>query len=82
MGGVEPIEGDAEAGTTWVDHVDAVAKQRLSVLANSWYLGANIPVEPRVFLPYPRSVGTHRKKCNEVRDNGYESSLLGAGCAA
>ena len=58
-------------------------------LANSWYMGANIPGKPRVFMPYVGGVGVYRQKCDEVAAKGYEGFRLGpdgsapgAGCPA
>ena len=39
--------------------------------ADSWYMGANIPGKPRVFMPYIGGVGAYRQKCDEVAANGY-----------
>jgi len=47
---------------------------------NSWYLGANVPGKPRVFMPllgFPPYV----EKCNEVAAKGYEGFAL-SGAAA
>ena len=44
--------------------------------ANSWYMGANIPGKPRVFMPYVGGVGAYREKCDEVAANGYEGFAL------
>ena len=46
------IEATAEAEDAWVDHVNEVANGTLYPSANSWYMGANIPGKPRVFMPY------------------------------
>jgi cyclohexanone monooxygenase len=70
------IEPTAEAEDAWVDHVNSVADSTLFPLANSWYLGANIPGKPRVFLPYAGGLGTYRAKCDEVAANGYEGFAL------
>jgi hypothetical protein len=43
--------------------------------AASWYMGANIPGKPRVFMPYI-GVNAYRQKCNEVAANGYEGFAL------
>ncbi len=51
--GVATVEADAAAEAAWVEHVNAVAEMTLFMLADSWYLGANIPGKPRVFMPYP-----------------------------
>ena len=45
---------------------------------NSWYLGANIPGKPRIFMPYVGGVGAYRKKCDEVVENDYEGFELTA----
>ena len=76
---IKSVEADADAEKAWVVHVNEVAEPTMFMQANSWYLGANIPGKPRVFMPYAGGVGTYRKKCNEVADNGYEGFILGAG---
>lgn len=45
-------------------------------LADSWYVGANIPGKPRVFSPYVGGVGPYRRKCDEVAANRYEGFAL------
>ena len=76
---IRSVEAEADAEKAWVVHVNEVAEPTMFMQANSWYLGANIPGKPRVFMPYAGGVGTYRKKCNEVADNGYEGFILGAG---
>ena len=76
--GIDTAEADLNAETAWVSHVNAVAEPTMFMLANSWYLGANIPGKPRVFMPYAGGVGTYREKCNEIADNGYEGFILGS----
>ena len=70
------IEATAEAEDAWVDHVNETAATTLYVQANSWYMGANIPGKPRVFLPYVGGVGVYREKCEEVAAKGYEGFAL------
>jgi len=65
---IEPTE-TAEAG--WVQHVNDCADITLYPTANSWYMGANVPGKPRVFLPYIGGVGRYRKACDEVVEQGY-----------
>ena len=72
------IEPTAEAEREWVDHTAEIVRGTMYMKANSWWLGANIPGKPRVFMPYPGGVGTYRTKCNEVRANGYEGFVLDA----
>ena len=40
--------------------------------ANSWYMGANIPGKPRIFMPYIGGVGAYRQNCDDVAARGYE----------
>ena len=70
------IEATVEAENTWVEHVNEQASSTLYPLANSWYLGANIPGKPSVFLPYAGGVGTYRQKCVAVAEKGYEGFRL------
>jgi cyclohexanone monooxygenase len=70
------IEPTPEAEDAWVDHVNAVANATLFRLANSWYMGANIPGKPRVFLPYAGGLGRYRATCDDVAANGYEGFAL------
>jgi cation diffusion facilitator CzcD-associated flavoprotein CzcO len=69
--GLGSIEPSVEAENSWVSHVNEVAAATLLNSCNSWYLGANIPGKPRVFMPYlgfPQYV----QKCDEVEAKGYE----------
>jgi cyclohexanone monooxygenase len=70
------IEATLDAENAWVAHVNEVANYTLFPLANSWYMGANIPDKPRVFMPYIGGVGVYRQKCDEVATRGYEGFAL------
>jgi cyclohexanone monooxygenase len=72
------IEATRTAEDAWVEHVNVVGNYTLYPLANSWYVGANIPGKPRVFMPYIGGVGNYRKKCDEVAAKGYEGFVLSA----
>ena len=65
---IEPTD-TAEAG--WVTHVNDCANITLFPQANSWYIGANVPGKPRVFLPYVGGVDAYRRACEEVVAKGY-----------
>ncbi len=73
--GKRRIEATAAAEDAWVDHVNDVANQTLFPSCNSWYLGANVPGKPRVFMPY---IGfpPYVEKCNQVAANDYEGFAL------
>ena len=69
------IEATADAETDWIRHVAKLAGGTLPLGCNSWYLGANIPGKPRVFMPY---VGcpSYRAICTEVAEEGYKGFAL------
>ncbi len=69
--GKSQIEATVEAQNDWIDHVNEVADMTLYRGCNSWYLGANVPGKPQVFMPYI-GVPAYLAKCNEVVANGYE----------
>ena len=70
--GRQGIEATAEAEEAWVAHVNDVGHATLYPQAKSWYMGANVPGKPRVFMPYVGGVGAYRQKCDEVANKGYE----------
>ncbi len=74
--GAASIEATEEAEEAWVAHVEEVGNRTLYPQANSWYVGANIPGKPRVFMPYIGGVPVYREKCDEVAHRGYEGFLL------
>ncbi len=74
--GLHRIEAEEKAETEWVNHVNEVADSTLYPLANSWYMGANIPGKTRVFMPYVGGVPAYKKKCDEVAAKGYEGFTL------
>ena len=70
------MQATPEAEAEWVAHVNEVADTTLYPQANSWYLGANVPGKPRVFMPYVGGVGVYREVCDEVAANGYKGFTL------
>ena len=73
------IEATVEAENDWVEHVNEVAEATLFYSCNSWYLGANIPGKPRVFMPYI-GVPPYARKCADVAAANYEGfTLIGVG---
>jgi cyclohexanone monooxygenase len=74
--GIELVEATPEAEEAWVEHVNELSQKTLYHMANSWYLGANIPGKPRVFMPYTGGVGNYRQKCDEVAAADYEGFEL------
>ncbi len=78
--GAQTIEATTEAEDEWIAHVNDVAQNTMFTAksCNSWYLGANIPGKPRIFMPYVGGVGVYREKCEEVARNGYQGFELSA----
>ena len=73
------IEAQAGAEENWVAHVREVAGASLRSTCSSWYVGANVPGKPRVFMPYIGGFGVYCAKCDEVAAKGYEGfELTGA----
>ncbi len=70
------IEASRAAQDAWVEHVNEVADMTLYKQANSWYLGANVPGKPRVFMPYAGGVGVYRELCDGIAAKGYEGFVL------
>ncbi len=71
--GVATIEPSEDACDRWVEHVNDVANATLMPQAgHSWYLGANVPGKPRVFMPYAGGMPAYRRICDEVAARGYE----------
>ena len=70
--GLERIEADPEAAARWVDHVNEAASATLLPMASSsWYLGANVPGKPRVFLPYAGGMKRYADHCASIAAGGY-----------
>jgi cyclohexanone monooxygenase len=76
--GFEAMEAKKEAEDNWVAHVNEVAHTTLYPQANSWYMGANIPGKPQIFMPYIGGVGVYRQICNDVAAKGYEGFAMTA----
>ena len=77
--GISRIDADAAAEDAWVEHVNQVADSTLYPLANSWYVGANIPGKPRVFMPYVAGLDKYRAICDAVATESYRGfRLVGA----
>ena len=72
------IEATEPAEQAWVAHVNEVAEGTMytSPGCNSWYLGANIPGKPRIFMPYVGGYPRYKDKCDQVAANGYQGFEL------
>jgi cyclohexanone monooxygenase len=74
--GLASIEARREDQEAWTAHVTELASHTLYPLASSWYLGANVPGKPRVFMPYLGGVAAYRHHCDQVAAHGYEGFVV------
>jgi putative NAD(P)-binding protein len=73
--GLRTIEASHDASEQWVEHVNQQAAATMYPTCNSWYLGANVPGKPRVFMPlvgWPSYVAA----CDESARRGYTDFVL------
>jgi cyclohexanone monooxygenase len=74
--GAARIEASVDAEDAWVSHVNELADASLRSTTDSWYLGANIPGKPRVFMPYIGGFPAYVQACDQVAANRYEGFAL------
>lgn len=72
--GLRTMEPTEAAELDWIAHVNAVAEGTMYTApsCNSWYLGANIPGKPRIFMPYVGGYPQYKQRCEEIVANAYE----------
>jgi cation diffusion facilitator CzcD-associated flavoprotein CzcO len=74
---LDRIEANPDAVDRWVDENNAAANATLlPQVQHSWYLGANVPGKPRVFMPYAGGMAHYRKLCQEIAARGYDGFTL------
>lgn len=73
IGQIEPALGFENS---WVEHGNDLASKTLRYECTSWYLGANVPGKPRVFMPYVGGFPLYKKKCDQVVREGYKGFNL------
>ena len=69
--GKTAIEPSDEAERDWAEHTAHLAGMTLFPQADSWYMGANVPGKPRMFLAYVGGVGAYRLICDQIAATGY-----------
>jgi cation diffusion facilitator CzcD-associated flavoprotein CzcO len=75
--GVDRIEAERSAERDWAEHTQEAAEATLLPRASSsWYLGANVPGKPRVFMPYAGGFARYTRTCDEVAADGYRGFVL------
>jgi len=70
------IEAETTAEDAWVAHNREVAGESLRSTCSSWYVGANVPGKPRVFMPYIGGFPPYLEKCAQVAAHDYEGFAL------
>lgn len=75
--GLDRIEATPDAAESWGAEVNRAASATLLPMASSsWYLGANVPGKPRVFMPYAGGMAHYRGICEGVAARGYDGFAL------
>jgi cation diffusion facilitator CzcD-associated flavoprotein CzcO len=75
--GQKRIEANTDSTEKWVAHVNEAADATLLPMASSsWYLGANVPGKPRVFMPYAGGLARYTSICDDVAQSGYRGFAL------
>ncbi len=70
--GLTRIEAEPDAAERWVEEVnDAANATLLPMASSSWYLGANVPGKPRVFMPYAGGLARYTDICRDVTQSDY-----------
>jgi len=73
---VVEIEADINHENNWIKHTMELADSTLFPQADSWYMGANIPGKPRVFMVYVGGCGPYRELIFDMASKGYEGFKL------
>lgn len=66
------IEPTPEAVNSWIAECAQRAEATLFTRANSWYMGANVPGKPRMFMLFIGGFGVYLDICNEAAAAGYK----------
>ena len=74
--GLAICEASAQAEDAWTAHCREVVARSMRATEDSWYVGANIPGRPRVFMPYAGGVPAYLRKCDAVTASGYAGFMF------
>ena len=67
----ERVDADEKAQVAWAHEVADIANKTLFTQANSWYMGANVPGKPRVFLMYIGGLARYVERVDAIVRDGY-----------
>ena len=75
--GTTRIEASAAEAEIWrIETTRAAEATLLPMASSSWYLGANVPGKPRVFMPYAGGMAHYAEICRNVVANDYRGFIL------
>lgn len=74
--GYQAIEATRQAVDDWGAECSRRAEATLFTKADSWYMGANVPGKPRVFMLFIGGFGVYLDICADVADTGYKGFAL------
>jgi cyclohexanone monooxygenase len=80
--GYATMEPTTDAVDGWAAELARRADESLFTKANSWYMGANVPGKPRVFMLFIGGFATYNDICAEVAGSGYKGFALTKAVAA
>jgi cyclohexanone monooxygenase len=70
------VEATQDAEDFWCKHNAEAGDATLYPLANSWYMGSNVPGKPRVLMPYIGGVGVYRQECDDIATDSYRGFVM------
>jgi cyclohexanone monooxygenase len=74
--GYTAIEATTDAVDYWGTELAQRAEATLFPKANSWYVGANVPGKPRIFMLFLGGFNVYNDICAEVAASGYKGFNL------
>lgn len=74
--GYAAIEATTDAVDYWAVELTQRAEATLFPKANSWYMGANVPGKPRMFMLFLGGFSVYNDICAEVAASGYKGFNL------
>lgn len=75
--GATRIEASAAEAENWrLETTRAAEATLLPMASSSWYLGANVPGKPRVFMPYAGGMAHYAAICRDVVTDGYRGFIM------
>ncbi len=77
--GARTLEPRPASEDAWVEHVREIAGHSLRSTCSSWYVGANLPGRPRVFMPYIGGFPAYLDRCHAEAGSGYRGFAVAGG---